>query len=417
MNFSQSINFKEWIVNEIRSPSIEPNFLSNSVQRLKELERSLRASWSIIEKAIAIEKDFRGWDRNIYDLWHDIPLMNKQFIKTDYVKKPYSDEIQDLLDYRPDNYSRLTNHIKHILQYFGTHKEDNWKSSFARRYKETMTQQYSDGSGGTYIDNIIDEMQQSKLHWDDSEYSYGHAVEVMKKTKEIFKNIAKYVHEVSKVERHLEASVDYRNREEEAYYKSSGGRAGIMPKTNPVEVLYHATPFLKEIQAQGFKVGEKKALGGDTSGGISFTADFDIASEIARNFKEVIAIARNQKGPEDVLRLAKSKGVDLSKAGPYFDYMHQKDLDAKGIPRKTDTYSQDRYYAFELFRHYVSLSPHRYDPLFFGVRVNDFENFDPRNVGVIQAKVDMSKVIEYLSSMEEYRIPPEAILSFKILPV
>src|SRR3972149_5886976 len=156
-----------------------------------------------------------------------------------------------------------------------------------------------------------------------------------------------------------------------------------MPKTKEVEILYHATPFLREIQATGLKVSDQKALGGDTSGGISFTASFEVAKEIVRNFREVIAIAKGQKTPEQIILKAKSQGVDLSNTSPYRDYMHQKQLDSMGIKRKEEIYYDDRYYAFELFRHFIAVAPHRYNPLFFGVRVDDFENFDPRNVGVI----------------------------------
>ena len=412
------MNFSDWVINEIKTPATDPLFFTNAIQKLRELETSLRPAWSIVKKAIEIEEEFRGrsWGK-IKDLWNIIPLKKVEFVKKDFIDQAYSKEIQDLLDYssmKGVDFHAIDRQIRHILEYKGT--DERWKSRYLEEFRAVMGQQYKTEKG-TYIDNLIDEIRQAKDDFENYDFSYSYAMEVMKKTKQIFGQISKYISLVEKVEDQLKAKLDLRKRQAEKYYSGKGGPGDIHPTTKPVEVLYHATPFLKEIQASGLKVGEKKALGGDTSGGISFTASFGVAKEIARNFREVIAISKNQVTPDQVILMAKAQGVDLSKTSPYIEWMRRKELDSLNLPRKKEYYTQDRYYAFELFRHFVAFAPHRYDPLFFGVRADDFENYDPKNVGIIAAKCDMSKVIEYLSSMEEYRMPPEAVLSYKIIPV
>jgi hypothetical protein len=70
----------------------------------------------------------------------------------------------------------------------------------------------------------------------------------------------------------------------------------------------------------------------------------------------------------------------------------------------------DKKEAFDLYRKYLAWSDKRYDPLFFGVNINSFESMDEGNVGVVAAKVEMTKVISYHQSMEEYRAPIDSIL-------
>ena len=54
----------------------------------------------------------------------------------------------------------------------------------------------------------------------------------------------------------------------------------------------------------------------------------------------------------------------------------------------------------------------RYNP--FGTsRLDPFFKTNINDIGVIKAKIDMSKVRSYLPAEEEYRIPKEAIMSFE----
>ena len=91
--------------------------------------------------------------------------------------------------------------------------------------------------------------------------------------------------------------------------------------------------------------------------------------------------------------------------------------DKLGLPRK-GSHHTDEHHAFELLRALLSYGHSqnkRYNPVFFGVDINDFKGVDQNQVRVLSCKVDMTKVHEYLSSMEEYRVPPEAVLSCRRL--
>jgi hypothetical protein len=54
----------------------------------------------------------------------------------------------------------------------------------------------------------------------------------------------------------------------------------------------------------------------------------------------------------------------------------------------------------------------RYNP-FGTTRLEPFFKTNINDIGVIKAKIDMSKVRSYLPAEEEYRIPKEAIISFE----
>lgn len=410
------MQFKNWIISEIKTPQIDNNFISNSIVKLKELETKLRAAPDIIKKAEIIEKDQRH-SRKIEDLWYFTPLKTKQFLKRSYDNKPYSGELEDLLSYAEIQGANVNRQIQFILDYKGTRKDDPvWKERFRQNFIDLFGKEYSDGSGGSYIDNVIDELRDSKdLIDDDYPYTYSQAIETLKQTKRIFIDLQKYISLVEKVESHFQAKLELYQRLAQKYYNGDARSGDIPPQTKEVEVLYHATPYIKEILTSGLKVGEKQSLGGNTENKISFTSSFQVAKEIARCFREVIAIGKGQMTPDQVILKAKSERVDLSTTDPYRSYYRQKELDRLGLPRKEGRYYTDKYFAFELYRYFLAFAHHRYDPLFFGVTAEDFEHLDPKNVGVIAAKVDMSKIGTYLSSMEEYRIPPEAVLSFKVI--
>jgi len=111
-----------------------------------------------------------------------------------------------------------------------------------------------------------------------------------------------------------------------------------------------------------------------------------------------------------VIRKAKAEGMDVEKFSAYRQYV-------MGKERAESDYNSQRHHAWMLYRSYLGESRLRYDPLFYSVSIEDFENMDPRNVGVIAAKVNMSTVTEYLPSMEEYRVPVKGIISHKIVKV
>ena len=55
-----------------------------------------------------------------------------------------------------------------------------------------------------------------------------------------------------------------------------------------------------------------------------------------------------------------------------------------------------------------------YDPLFVGAKCDKFAQMDPADIGIIEAKVDMTKPgLEHLMSMEEWRVPLSSIIEYK----
>lgn len=179
------------------------------------------------------------------------------------------------------------------------------------------------------------------------------------------------------------------------------GQAQHVPETEDVEELYHASAYASELVQQGFRLGGRgERRGADAFGGIektiSFTHDLNIARDISRALKEIIMIANGQLKAHQILRWFESEGIDIERVRG----LAQGDL--------TNT--------IRLYKVYLALSGMRDDPLFINLEENlpSFKGRDPRNVGVIKAQVNMRHPnINYLSSMAEFQVPPEAILSIE----
>lgn len=247
--------------------------------------------------------------------------------------------------------------------------------------------------------------------------------------KSVYDAVFNYIRLIKRVGRAVRAVIASRNHKLQSFY-SGGDDTKHIPKTGKVEVLYHATPYVLEIIRDGFKtkeeLGNRESLGGDTSGGISFTADLRVAREIAKCIVEVIRIAKGQMTVNDVLRLIGSERKKGDEPWALKDYINKakqrqwkwnnpatREMSRQtGVPMPGKPYEiNDKQEAFDLYRRYLSWSDKRYDPLFFGVDLKHFESMDEGNVGVVSAKVDMTKVISYHQAMEEYRAPLDAILS------
>jgi hypothetical protein len=188
-------------------------------------------------------------------------------------------------------------------------------------------------------------------------------------------------------------------------------------KVQAVEVLYHASVVAKDLFRTGFSLtmpseSSSAGLGGSQSAGggvrgISFTEDQYVAKEIARVFKEVALIARGEVSWATVLDWA-SRGGRQQRVMEW--YTHNYGVLPVGEARR------DPVQVMGLYLSYLALSD-RYDPKFFGVGgpvglVRRFQKLDPRGIGYIVARVDMSNPnITYGRGEREMRVPPEAILS------
>lgn len=190
------------------------------------------------------------------------------------------------------------------------------------------------------------------------------------------------------------------------YYKASNqlkDRSDFLPHQD-VEYLYHATSNLPAIFSQGFKYRKEldspAGLGTSEDGLISFTSNPNIAKSIASLLKQSVKIAKGEISSEDIIKRYKRLNLITDKDMEECRFNYHQD---------------DKKMAFCLFIRAISNAEAkglRYNPVgtsrlepFFKTNIND--------IGVIKAKIDMSKVGSYLPAEEEYRIPKEAIISFE----
>lgn len=233
------------------------------------------------------------------------------------------------------------------------------------------------------------------------------------------------------------------------YYHSEAESGDIVPVVGGViEPLYHATPKVSAILAEGFKTGRKagySTLGGSSSYAVSFTQDLDLACEIAYSIKEAILIAQHRLTLSDIVRSAEHQGIfeealhwwDIyGTETPYTNMSHLMYLDLylKGlIYDKSKLYDQSvnkalgdlvyihgyEYSSPEVLEKRIDLlwrpaTPHelrqvtwgfykaylraasekkvRSDPLFMN-RIEAFESLDINDVGVIEASLHNAKLV------------------------
>lgn len=194
----------------------------------------------------------------------------------------------------------------------------------------------------------------------------------------------------------------------EVTYKSD-----VKPATNKVELLYHATVNADSLMKTGFVVGDanstknSEGIGGsnlDASGkkSISFTADIYIAKEIARCLKEAVMIAHGEIDIYDLITYAMQDGVAQEIERNFGFFSNEENL-ARATTKQ----------VFDYYRYYLSTSPKRYNPLFFDSDhlMELFKTKQVEDVGIVVCQVDMTNPqILYLRSMEEFRVPPEAVI-------
>jgi len=191
-----------------------------------------------------------------------------------------------------------------------------------------------------------------------------------------------------------------------------------LPAHEDIETLYHASTNAAEIARKGFSkevprtggLGGSQQAGGDKRG-ISFTHDLHAAKEIARALKEVVMIANGQyTGPQLVRHIKAERGT--------WDTLIEFMKRTEGERPVADTLANlhDPKKVFWLYKKYLQQSRYRFDPIFFGARLDDFKGINPRNVGVVVADVNMKHPdVRFVPSEKEVRVPPEAVVKVKKL--
>jgi len=190
-----------------------------------------------------------------------------------------------------------------------------------------------------------------------------------------------------------------------------GGRHDVVPPgVAPVEIMWHATTAYREIMSGGFKT--KDELGGKAAGlggaveGISFTGSQEIAEGIAAALVDLVRLLRGDLTREALEQYGASLGLDAATVTTAYH---------NAVGSKANQNPLDAFNFYQAFQHILSQAGYqglRYDPLFFGIDPAVMAQVDPKNIGVIEAKIDTTQAHRYLRSMEEWRVPKSAILSF-----
>jgi hypothetical protein len=199
----------------------------------------------------------------------------------------------------------------------------------------------------------------------------------------------------------------YRERQKIRNARYQGEK--LQPTSQEIDTLYHATPFCTEILREGFKSKSElgiEILGGHTGDAISFTADKNIALVIAVSIKEVIDLANGKFGLKDLFKKSQELGSETLRDT----------INTELRRARRDGKPLNRSQLFHIYKLYLSILESksiRYNPVFFGVELEDFAALNKENVGVLAADVEMNKTTEYLEAMEEFRVPINAIHNVK----
>ncbi len=179
-----------------------------------------------------------------------------------------------------------------------------------------------------------------------------------------------------------------------------------MPAHEPFEYLYHASSNATAIMREGFKtkkeLGKPTGLGGGSDTLVSFTSNPKIAKSIASALRMAVRIAKGELSVDDVADKYKRFGV----------------IDDEDIQTSKKGYSDPKAQAFNLYRLALMGIQEKgigYNPHFGFPEFEDFAKTNVSDIGVLKAKIDMSKVVEYLPGEEEYRVPVDAISDVSVV--
>jgi hypothetical protein len=383
-------------------PPLPAHYLNQMKRKFKNLERYISQVSEGSEVADQVEQVSGYWFRNPY---RELPVYFRSMVgkmnETGWRGEPSLsqriEETQQAFQLKNLGFDTMRGVLKRMVRLENDRSEytDFFKSyyGFIKEYPDTLRELRDD-------------------YRDDSDPQWEKRHESILENFQIFRMaldaLYKYVILYLDFARQMNAFILRRDQQIDAYVNGNWGREiELRPPHKSIEILFHATTNVPSILTTGFKT--RSQLGGDLSaalgGGpddvISFTADIRIARAIVDALRHVVAIARGEMDFQDVLRLAHEDGVESS----VFD--NTKRDYGRNDPKKL---------AFEAYRTFLFFTMVRYNPAFFGVRVEHFENVDPQNIGIIAAKIDMVQTTEYLREMEEFRVPLSGILSVKRVP-
>ncbi len=234
---------------------------------------------------------------------------------------------------------------------------------------------------------------------------------VFDKAVDDMKQFLSTVENIKTVVKSFDNQMAIRARAQQKYQLQASGRYDgireIMPEHKPFEYLYHASSNVPAIMKEGFKTKKELdrqpvGLGGGSSELISFTSNPKIARAIANSLKFVVRIAKKEITLEDVYNKYKRFGI----------------LTDEDVKKAKFKYSDPIEQAISLYRH-ASLRRDvkglGYDPWFGFANFKEFAKVNINDIGILKAKIDMSKVKEYLPAESEFRVPIDAISDISVV--
>jgi hypothetical protein len=201
--------------------------------------------------------------------------------------------------------------------------------------------------------------------------------------------------------------------------RQDGGDA-TPPGVQAKEVMWHATVAYRAILREGFKLRSEQAdasagLGGSMetrrTEGISFTASRELAEGIAEAYRDMVKMLQGPKTEEAIKDYAtRTLGLDYSEFTKNIRSLFSPAVGPDGV------YTLDQVYNF--VRYGLAFSDYagvRFDPLFMdeGSSAEKLAKLDPQDIGIVEAVIATDNPdIGYYASMEEWRVPKAAILSY-----
>lgn len=230
--------------------------------------------------------------------------------------------------------------------------------------------------------------------------------QAMQKSNDFFAQIDKIVAQIKRFDSEIRIKADQNQRQQLKYYKgSSASMQELMPPHEPFEILYHASSNVPAVLREGFKtrkqLGNKTGLGGGPDDIISFTANPRIAKSIASAIKTAVKIAKGIITFDDIVKKYKRFGI--------ID-----DNDIETQKRSTSDAKENAFNLFRLANMKLEGKGLGYDPYFGFPAFKKFAETNLDDIGVLQAKVDMSKVKEFVPREQEYRVPVDAISDISV---
>lgn len=255
-----------------------------------------------------------------------------------------------------------------------------------------------------YEESLSELESQTNYRYNCGEERYQEVIPIINTVKKLVNDFVEYINNTKIV-------TDKHKTRCHVYFKryAKGGASDLKDRTDfpphqDIEYLYHATSNLSSIIKQGFKYQKElespTGLGGGETDVISFTSNPSIAKTIASALKQAVKIAKGEISSLDIIN--RYKRLNL--------------ITDKDIEESNKNYKDDKRIAFELFR-LANLRRDqkglRYDPWFGFHNFDAFSKTNPNEIGIVKAKIHMSKVRSYHPAEEEYRVPKEAIIEIE----